>query len=586
MSDKSIGDEELILLVKKVALKNAVEHEGKAKVDRVIAKVIALRSDIKDRIKTYIPIIARVVDEVNRLSMDEQKSMLENIAPEMLEKAKVEQREYRLPPLPNATHGKVVTRFPPEPNGYPHIGHAKAVIIDEEYARMYHGRFILRFDDTNPVKERLEYYNAIMEGLEWLNVKPDLIKNTSDDIEILYRYAKMLIEVGGAYVCTCKPEVIKRNRALGVGCKCRSLSKEDHIERWAKMFNEYKQNEAILRFMGDMNSSNTVMRDPTLFRIIDHEHPLKGYKYRVWPTYDFASCIEDSIDGVTHAMRSKEYELRNELYYAILDRLGLSKPLVLEFSRLEFEGMPVSKRKIKPLIDKGLVHGWDDPRLPTLKALRRRGITPEAIREFVLSLGFTKADTKPPFEALEAINRKIVDPVAIRLNAVMQDDCILLKVNNFDSRGKNKVSIRNHPTNTALGVREVNLSNEFYLPKSDVINAIGKELRLIDLCNVKIEYIIDEDDYDCCYAIASFSGFELKDVQKVQWVSKIDAKVVKILVPKQLYINNEFNPNSLAEVNAYIESYVDNLTVGTIVQFIRLGFYRLDSKGVFIMTHK
>jgi len=350
------------------------------------------------------------------------------------------------------------------------------------------------------------------------------------------------------------------------------------------MFNEYKQNEAILRFMGDMSSSNTVMRDPTLFRIIEHEHPLKGYKYRVWPTYDFASCIEDSIDGVTHAMRSKEYELRNELYYAILDRLGLRKPLVLEFSRLEFDGMPVSKRKIRPLIDKGLVHGWDDPRLPTLKALRRRGITPQAIREFILSLGFTRADTKPPFEALEAINRKIIDPIAIRLNAVMQDDCILLKVNDLR---ESKVSIRNHPTNKALGLREVNISNEFYVPKSDVLNAVSKELRLIDLCNVRIEYIVDDERDDNRYAIASFSGFELKsNIPKVQWVSRIDARSVKILVPKQLYIDDKFNPDSLTEVNAYIESYVDNLTVGTMVQFIRLGFYRLDSKGVFIMTHK
>lgn len=567
-------DEDLLVLIKKVALKNAVEHDGKAKVDRVIAKVIALRSDIKGRIKDYIPTIADVVNKVNALSIEEQRSMLESIAPEMLEKSKISY-EQRLPPLPNAIQGKVVTRFPPEPNGYPHIGHAKAVIIDEEYARMYDGKFILRFDDTNPAKERLEYYNAIREGLEWLNVKPDLVKNTSDDIEVLYKYARMLIDADGAYVCTCKPEVIKHNRALGVECKCRALSKEEHLERWEKMFNEYRQNEAILRFKGDMRSSNTVMRDPTLFRIIEDEHPLKGYRYRVWPTYDFASCIEDSMDGVTHAMRSKEYELRNELYYAILDRLGLRKPLVLEFSRLEFEGMPVSKRMIKPLIDKGLVYGWDDPRLPTLKALRRRGIKPEAIREFVLSLGFTKADTKPPFEALEAINRRIIDPIAIRLNAVMHNDCMILKVDH----GIESIKVKNHPTNEALGVREVRLSNEFYLPRSDVL--VGRELRLIDLFNVRIEDV-DENGY----ALASFSGYELKDIPKVQWVSKVDARSVKILITGRLYINGKFNANSLAEANAYVESYVDKLAIGMMVQFIRLGFYRLDSKDIFIMAHR
>ena len=188
------------------------------------------------------------------------------------------------------------------------------------------------------------------------------------------------------------------------------------LDRLEKMFDgSFDQNDAIIRFKGDMSDQNTAMRDPTLFRIIEGEHPKLGNKIRVWPTYDFAAPIEDSLDGVTHAMRTKEYELRNELYFAILDRLGLRKPFMIEFSRLEFNGIPISKRKIKPLIEKGIMKSWSDPRLPTLMAIKRRGFLPEAIRKFVLSLGLTLAETKPPFEALEAFNRKIIDPQCMRL---------------------------------------------------------------------------------------------------------------------------------------------------------------------------
>ncbi len=584
-------EEDTLLLIRRLALRNAVEHDGKAMVDKVTAKVIAIRPNLRSSIRMLIPTIRAVVDEVNRLSIDEQRSSLEAIEPSITQagaEVGVEHRYHNLPQLPDAVMGRVVTRFPPEPNGYPHIGHAKAVIIDEEYARMYKGRFILRFDDTNPAKEKREYYDAIMDGLRWLNVKPDLIKNTSDDIELLYSYAERLIEVDGAYVCTCKPDTIKRNRASGIECACRSLSREEHMERWHKMFNEYRANQAILRFKGDMRSSNTVMRDPTLFRIIEHEHPLKGYRYRVWPTYDFAASIEDSIDGVTHALRSKEYELRNELYYAILDRLGLRKPIVLEFSRLEFEGMPVSKRKIAPLIEKGLVKGWDDPRLPTLAALRRRGIQPEAIREFVLSLGFTKADTKPPFEVLEAINRRMIDASVPRLFMVRLDDCARVKIYGLADDmpiDGSTVIIRNHPTNKALGSRTIKVKDEFYLPLSDIIDAVGSEIRLIDLYNVVIERVEpSEGGYATAYA--TFTGYEVKDVKKVQWVSVDDAVKIRVLVPRHLYVDDTYNPKSLEIVDAYAESYASRMDVGSIVQFVRFGFCRADADGIFIMSHK
>ncbi len=560
-------------LVRKLALKNALEHDGKARPDTIVAKIIGVKPELRKEAKTIISEIKIIVDEVNKLSVNEQKAELERTAPEMLVQEQKEKKN-ALPPLPNAEIGKVVTRFPPEPNGYPHIGHAKAVIIDEEYAKMYNGKLILRFDDTNPLKEKLEYYDAIKDGIEWLGVKPHMFKNTSDDMELIYKYGKQMLEIGAAYVCTCAIDTVRENRKNCMECECRQLDSPDNFERWDKMFKEYKPNQAIVRFKGDMKSENTVMRDPTLFRIIEGEHPLKGKKHRVWPTYDFAASIEDSIDGVTHAMRTKEYELRSELYYAIIDKLKLRKPLMIEFSRLEFEGMPVSKRKIKPLIEQGLVKSWDDPRMPTLVALKRRGILPEAIRKFVLTLGFTKADTKPPFDVLESINRKMIDPSSIRLFFVTEP--FLLQVKNAPPR---KVKIKNHP-DTDMGVREVSVGSTFYIGGNDVKKMkTGSEVRLIDLYNVKIDSIGDQ-------VIGTYDSDEIRNIPKIQWVSQSDAVKMTVMVPRTLYIGEEYNPDSLEVVEGYAESYVSKLKPDDRVQFVRFGFCRIDSANVAILTNK
>ncbi|MGI0010641.1 MAG: glutamate--tRNA ligase, partial [Nitrosopumilaceae archaeon] len=476
-------DDDLRKAIRGIALQNASEHEGKTRNETVISKILGSRPDLRSKTKEIIPLISEVVSEINRLSLVAQKSELESNFPEIFA-TKPKQERIGLPPLEGAENGKVVTRFPPEPNGYPHIGHAKAAIIDEEYAKMYNGKLILRFDDTNPENERLEYYAAIKVGLDWLGVKYDRVKNTSDDIELIYKKGLQMIESNHAYVCTCNQEIISKNRRGMKSCKCRSGDLDQNTKRWHDMFEKYKPGEAIVRFRGDMESDNTVMRDPALFRIIEGNHPLLMDKYRVWPNYDFAVAIEDSIDGVTHAFRTKEYELRNELYYAILDRLEMRKPKMLEFSRLEFEGMPVSKRILKPLVEEGQVSGYDDPRLPTLEAMRRRGIVPEAIRKFVLSLSFTKSDTLAPFDTLESFNRKIIDATSIRLFMVTEPVKLTVKNNKVTS-----VELTNHPQRD-IGKRKVEIDGVFYVSGSDVKDLkVGDQLRLIELYNVKITKI-------------------------------------------------------------------------------------------------
>jgi glutamyl-tRNA synthetase len=570
--------------IKIIALKNSVEHGGKAQSDVVIAKFVGLKPELRSQIKLLVSGITTIVQEVNSLSLADQKSLLEELVPRNeVAKKQVAGQQQQLPPLEGALQGKVVTRFPPEPNGYPHIGHAKAAIIDEEYARMYGGKLILRFDDTNPLNERMEYYDAIAEGLKWLGVKPDIVKNTSDDIEILHDYGRRLIELDGAYVCVCSPDIIHDLRARGIPCECRR-DPAIALDRARKLFDgSYEQNEAIVRFKGDMADRNTAMRDPTLFRIIEHDHSKLGNRVQVWPTYDFAAPIEDSMDGVTHALRTKEYELRNALYFAILDRLNLRKPYLIEFSRLEFEGIPVSKRKIKPLIENGTIRSWDDPRLPTLAALRRRGFMPEAIRKFVLSLGLTLAETKPPFESLESFNRKIIDPISLRLFFVKNP--VELHVRGAPEM---EVVLKNHPTDAKLGMRTVKVSDRFYISEDDAAGLkVGDEIRLIELYNVRVTSI-DEKNGARLMITARTSGDEIRQsLPKIQWIAKNDIIDYKVMIPKELYMSEDkYNTNSLEVSQGFAESFVSRLEPDSRVQFVRFGFCRIDGNQIAIMTHR
>lgn len=569
-------DEELRVEIRKIALQNAVEHGGKTQNKIVLAKILGTRPDLRTKVKDIIDEISNIVTKVNSITEEEQKKEISRVFPDLLiPKEKVAEEKKELPPLQGAEQGKVVTRFPPEPNGYPHIGHAKAAIINAEYAKMYGGKKILRMDDTNPESERMEYYAAIKVGLEWLGVEYDIVKNTSDDMEIFYQKGIQIIESGNAYVCTCKRENISKNRREMIACDCSRKDLDENKKRWEKMFSKYKQGEAIVRFRGDMSSENTVMRDPVLFRIIEEKHPVVGDKYRVWPSYDFAVAIEDSLDGVTHAFRSKEYELRNELYYALLDSLKMRKPTMMEFSRLEFRGMPVSKRVLKALIDEGKISWFDDPRLPTLEGLKRRGIKSDAIRKFIMSLGFTKSDTLAPFEALESFNRKLIDSESIRLNMVINPKTIRVT-----GLPKLNYEMPNHPT-LDKGKRVVNTDEKILISENDAKEIkIGDVIRLIGLGNIKV--IKGNVEFE-----AEFEGNDIvPDSPKIQWVSKKNAHMIKILIPGEVFIGEEFNEASLEEINAYVEPHYLNLKDGDSIQFIRFGYCRKESQNQAIFTHK
>ncbi|MEF8848116.1 MAG: glutamate--tRNA ligase [Candidatus Thermoplasmatota archaeon] len=560
-------DEDVIqTTVRKFALKNAVEFNGEANVKAVMGKAIGVLKKEGFSPQEIIPGVKKVVSKVNSLNLGEQKKELEDLAPELLEKEKKEGKDKSLPDLRNAEMGSVVTRFPPEPNGYLHIGHAKASIIDSEYARKYDGKFILRFDDTNPENAVFEFYEVQKEDLRWLGIEWDEEYNTSDNIDRHYELAEKLIKQGDAYICNCPSKKIKENRYKGVGCSCRKdNSPGENLDLWREMISSSVY-DSVLRLKGDMKSDNTAMRDPTLFRVIERSHPLQGEKYRVWPTYDFAGAIEDSLSGVTHPFRTKEYELRDECYFYILDLLDLRKPNLMEFARLSINGMPVSKRKIRPLIEENLVSGYDDVRLPTLRGLKRRGIVPEGIKNFVFSQGISKSESVVDFSILESENRKVIDNVAKRFFFVA--DPVKLKVENAPKR---EVKLSCHPSNEDLGFREVKTDDVFFIQRSDLKRLeVGDVFRLKDLYNVEIKDVKDN------VVSGLFSGDKLiSDSAKIQWTTE-DYIEMNVFVPDLLYKGKNFNPDSLQKVNGFAEKAVSNLKEGEIIQFERFGFVRIE----------
>lgn len=568
--------DEIIKTARKYALQNAVQFDGTAQLKAVIGKVIGVFRKSGVNPKEIIPLVHKTVDEVNALSLEEQIKELELIAPELLVKEK-KVRDFSLPDLPNAQKKKVVTRFPPEPNGYLHIGHAKAAIVDYEYAQMYEGTFILRFDDTNPEKDKEEFYEAQEKDLSWLGISWQKKYNTSDNLKKHYQLCAQLLKQGDAYVCTCAPEDIKKGRQQKSDCPCRLKASDVHLELWDKLLSA-SVDSIIVRLKADMQSDNTAMRDPTLFRVITTPHPLQKDRYHVWPTYDFAGAVEDSISGVTHPFRTKEYELRDEVYYYLLDKLDLPKPHLMEFARLSIDGMPVSKRKITPLIEKGLVTGFDDVRLPTLRGLRRRGIVPEAIRNFVFSQGISKVESIVPFSLVESENRKVIDPIAKRLYFVSDPKKVIVS-----DAPKKTTTMKFHPSDSSLGSRSITSDDVFFITSEDAESLkLGDIFRLKGLYNVKIEKIGD-------HLTGSYAGEKLiSDSLKIQWVTS-DFQNLDVYKPDILFKNDEFNKQSLQKISGYVESSVNTLNDGEIVQFERFGFVRIEKiKDEFVgyFTHR
>ncbi|MBN1331129.1 MAG: glutamate--tRNA ligase [Candidatus Heimdallarchaeota archaeon] len=582
-------------LVLKYSLENAVKHNGIANDRAVMQKIMASHPELRKEAKIILIGVEETVTIINKQSLQEQIDKLEKIAPELLEKKESGKREYKLEDLLQAKMGEVVTRYAPEPNGEMHLGHAYTAYFAHAYAKKYQGTFILRFEDTNPKQERIKYMDAHKADLNWLGLDPDKVVIVSNDMPVFYEKAEELIKNNHAYTCTCKSEVIHGLRNAMEHCKHAKQSPEESMKEWKKMLNgEYNEGEIILRLRGDIESKNAVMRDPAIFAIRKDSHCIHGDKYKIWPLYDFAVAIEDYICGITHVARSAEFDTRIELQNKIREFLGMvPHPLIIHYSRFNVVGSPASKRMIIPLINEGKVEGWDDIRLVTIKGLRRRGIIPETIKQIILEVGMTPQPTNVDWSLITTTNRKIIDYSSNRYFFV--PDPVILYVQNVNKTQVCKIPL--HMEDLDRGYREIKAGNLFLISKDDFDKLKeNEEFRLKDLFNVKLIKkktklvanditLVNASDVLLrkykIHAIAEYTGNTLKPGAKLQWLPAESNQIVpvEVKIADVLFIDDEYNPNSLSTEKGVAEESVKLLPVGSIIQFERYGFVRIDGKN-------
>ena len=523
-------------------LKNAIEF-GKADAGKVLPKLFLHGLDRKE-IKKVMPEIQKTVERVNSLPIAEQEKKFELLKGIVKEHEEKEKEGLNLP----VAQGNVVTRMPPEPSKYLHVGHALSFLINYRYAKENKGKCILRFDDANPEKVSQEYQDAILDDIQnYLKIEPDKIHYVSDDIPTLYEHAEKLIDKKLAFMCFCDREKMQNLRHEGKECECRIKSPDKNKKEWKKLLDgASKEGEAVLRFKGDMNHKNHVLRDPVIMRVVKAKHFRTGSKYKVWPMYDFYSAVEDSILGVTHVVRTAEFDVRVELHEKIQKELDLPIPTSIQFGRINVVGADTKGRDIRERIASGEYSGWDDPRLVTLKALRRRGIRKEVLQELVNHIGLSKKQIHIDFAMIASISRKLLDKQTKRYYFVAHP----IKLTIMKMPKIKEVEVKIHPDKDET--RIIPIGKDVYIAENDYTAFIGKEVRLMNLCNLQLD------------KQPLFTGVENKaKLQKLQWVSE-KAVPVKIMMDNGQWIEGLGEPA------------LRDLKEDEVVQLERFGFVRLD----------
>lgn len=514
--------------------------------------------------------------------------------------------------LQEGRHDHVATRFPPEPNGYLHIGHAKSICLNFGLARDYKGTCNLRFDDTNPEKEDMEYINSIMNDVQWLGFKWNgEVRHSSDYFDRLYGYAVELINKGLAYVDELSPEQIREYRGSlkepGKNSPYRDRSVEENLALFEKMRDgQFKEGEACLRAKIDMASPFMCMRDPVIYRIRYASHAVTKDKWCIYPMYDFTHCISDAIEHITHSICTLEFQDNRRLYDWVLDNITIDcHPHQYEMSRLNLEYSITSKRKLNLLVSEGYVDGWDDPRLTTISGLRRRGYTPASIREFCRRIGVTKQENTVEMSALESCIREDLNEHAPRAMAVLHP--LRVVIDNYGQEGVDATSftVQNHPEKPELGTREISFSNELFIDEADFreeANKQYKRLKLGSYVRLRHGYIVkavscekDESGKVTCVhveAVPNSAGRDVEGIKAKGVIQFVDAKHYykgKVMLYSRLFTDP--NPASVDDFlscvdkdsvkvieNAALESSLQQAKVGDSFQFEREGYFCVDSK--------
>lgn len=544
--------------IRAYALRNAIEF-GKADAGKILPKLFQHGLDKKDIKKVMLDVV-KIVKEINSLKKEEREEEFSKV--EKVVKVR-EEKGHELPELSNA--GKnMVFRLAPFPSGALHIGNAKTYLLNALYAEKYNARTLLIMDDTIGSEEKPispEAYKLIEEAFQWLKVnyeKPIIYK--SDRLEEYYYYAKQLIEKGKAYVCKCPQEELRKNRAGGISCKHREVHQLVQLKEWEKMF-DYKEGEAVLRLKTDMRHPNPAFRDRVLFKISDRKHPRVGNKYRVWPTLEMSWAVDDYLLGITHIIRGNDLMIETDMEKYLWDIFGWKHPETIHTGLVKLEGIEgakLSKSKAQKEVKSGEFTGWDDPRTWSIQSLARRGISAEAVREFIKEIGLNRQDITIPVESLYAINRKNIDSISNRYSFVQ--DAIEIKIDL--NPGIKEVEVPIHPDKTKK--RKIKIKETIFVSGKDYKNLKGKKIRLLHLFNIKLD------------KTSEVKSIENEDIPKINWVS--EGVKAKVLMPDGKWIEG------------LAEKAIKDLKEGEVIQFERNFFCRFDSvkKGVyeFWYSHK
>lgn len=553
-------------VAEKYALKNAVEHEGKCNPGAVIGKIFA-EGSFQDK-KVVQEKAKKVCQRVNELTEEQQLDKIEEY--EFEEDAKDEKDP--IPDLEEVEEGEVTVRFAPNPNAPPHIGHGRGMVINGEIKKKYNGKLILRYDDTDPVTKRpliteeINAYDVQKEDYEWLGYDIDEIKKCSENFDKYIEYADKLIDLNKAYVCECTQEEGQKYRKEGEACPHRERNKEENKEKWEEMQEGLlEEGDAVLKVKTDMSHKNPAIRDFVAFRIINSpEHPITGNEYKVWPMLDFQGAIEDHELGTTHIFRGKGLRASAERQKYIYNYFGWDYPEVQHWGKIKISGFeaPVSSSKLRKMIENNELSGWDDPRAPTLMALRRRGFQPEAIRNFFIDMGVTENDLEASIKTLEKENTRVIDDETERRFFV--DDPVKLEIKNVPEDVE--VNIPAHPEED-LGVRKFELDSKkdkivVFIEKNDLGDGL---FRLKGLCNVKISEGVAE------YVEGDYKKVIDKGGNIIHWVPS-SSEEAKVLMP------DGSEKSGLLEPVTYEK--------GEVYQFERFGFVRFEGGLQFCFAHE
>lgn len=558
--------EKLEELVRKQALINAAKHGGQAQPGAVIGMIMSGHPEYRKQAKDVSRLAGQITAQVNQLSTEAQKEELDNLGG--YQEKKKEEKVKGLADLPGA-EGEVVLRFAPNPSGPLHIGHARAAVLNQEYSKRYQGKLILRVEDTDPRRVDPAAYQMIPEDLQWMGVEWDEEIIQSDRMEIYYQHARELIKLGGAYMCTCPGDVFKELKDSSQSCPHRDATVEENLKLWENM-PETGEGEMVLRVKTDIQHKNPAIRDWVAMRVVEDEHPRIGNQYRVYPMMNFSVAVDDHLLGITHVLRGKDHLANSEKQEYLYHHLGWDVPEFIHYGRLKMDDVRLSTSQARQGIEDGIYSGWDDPQLGTIRAIARRGIQPDAIRELMMEIGVKIADSTVTWKKIYGLNRAFLEDKANRY--FMVENPHPVEIEGVPESLMGTVERPLHPDHLDRGMRNLEFNGKVYLDGEDIPSQSDQVLRLMDAVNITFQ-----------------NGQAQYHSEGIDEAREAKAKIVQ-WVPTEGAVETEMVMPDASLVTGFAESTLNSVKEGEVVQLERIGFARLDQKEdgklVFYYAHK